>query len=141
MPNPPSKGAEETPAHPRVTTAKTHHTHSTAAALDNNANPTQGNKASSSQVNLDPTTSSSLLYVAQAINEVIAKCKISSQAKLLLEITKYIRSEKKKPGTSHKKLPAGRTRAGIETRVVPITSHFRPQGRFHELIHIYVYTP
>ena len=94
MPNPPSKGAEETPAHPRATAAKTHHTRSTAAALDNNANPTQGNKASSSQVNLDPTTSSSLLYVAQAINEVIAKCKISSQAKLLLEgITKYIREE------------------------------------------------
>ena len=94
MPNPPSKGAEEMPAHSRATSVKTHHTRSTAAPLDNSANPTQGNKASSSQIDLDPAAPSSLQYVAQAINEVIAKCKIPSQAKLLLEgIIRFTREE------------------------------------------------
>lgn len=87
--------------------------------MDNSANSTQGNKASSNQADLDPTSPSSLQYVAQAINEVIFKCKILSQVKLLLEgIIKFTREEevreKKQKATQDASLVANTIHSAIK---------------------------
>lgn len=94
MPNPPPKGDEEVPAHPQTTSARTHHTCSTAVSTDSSANPTQGNKTGSIQANLDYLSLLPLQHVASAISKIISKCKILSQAKLLLEgVIKYTKKE------------------------------------------------
>ena len=94
MPNPPSKGDEDLPAHSRATIAKTHHTRSAAVPTDICANPTPGSRTGSNQVETDFSSLSSLQHVAHVIAEIITRHKMSSQVKLLLEgVIKFTKEE------------------------------------------------
>ena len=94
MPNPPSKGDEDLPAHSRATIAKTHHTRSAAVPTDICANPTPGSRTGSNQVETDFSSLSSLQHVAHVITEIITRHKMSSQVKLLLEgVIKFTKEE------------------------------------------------
>ena len=114
MPNPPSKGEEEVPGHSRVTSAKTRHTHSTAAAADNVANPTQGSRTSSAQADIELFSVSPLQHVAFAITDIIANNKLPSQVKLLLEgIIKFTKEEEDR----QKKIKDARDASSIASAV------------------------
>ena len=114
MPNPPAKGDEEAPGHSRVTSAKTRHTRSTAVAADNVANPTQGNRTSSTQADIEFFSLSPLQHVAFAITDIITNNKMSSQVKLLLEgVIKFTKEEEDR----QKKLKDARDASTIASAV------------------------
>ena len=114
MPNPPAKGDEEAPGHSQVTSAKTRHTCSTAVAADNVANPTQGNRMSSTQADIEFFSLSPLQHVAFAITDIITNNKMSSQVKLLLEgVIKFTKEEEDR----QKKLKDARDASTIASTV------------------------
>ena len=124
MPNPPSNGESELPAHTRPASSRAYQTRSTAAAMQPTAGNDQGkqikeskpsdqahaasqapSKPSSDQVNIDSPSLSPLQRMARAISETITKCRITGQAKTQLEgIVKYAREAEER----EKKMKAAR---------------------------------
>ena len=112
MPNPPTKGEMELPAHTRPASSRAYQTRSTTAptlpTADNkhlHSTTQPPSKPSSDEANIDSPSLSPLQRMARAITETISKYKVTGQAKLQFEgIAKYA----KEADDREKKLIAAR---------------------------------